>query len=328
MSRPERIRRIAGSARPLVLILTNERDVSADWVVRELRRRSVPYLRLNTERLPLHQVVANPPESRWQLQRDGTVHELDWVRGIWFRRPETPSPEHLEGLSPSELDVAGGQWRGVISGLQSLLGVKWINPPERNALAETKALQLALASSIGFRVPSTRITNSRAEVLAFLADYPKGAVVKAIHAPLIRSDGEAKFIYTERLTPDLLDGMREVEPVPFIIQEEICPKLDVRVTIVEGNAMAACLVDPSPDVDWRATKPSGGFRQFNLPDEVSALCVRLVSEMGLCFGAIDLVEDEHGNWFFLEINPNGEWGWLQKTTDLPIAEAITNALLG
>jgi len=319
--RPERIRRIAGSSPdPLVLILTNEHDVSADWVVRELRRRGVPYLRLNTERLPQYALVGKPAEGKWRVSRDGITSVLDSIRGVWFRRPEVPGDEYFAGLSRDEIAVASDQWRGVVSGLRSLPGAKWINPPERNALGETKTVQLQLASSLGFRVPDTLITNSGAEAFDFMERHPS-AVVKAIRTPLIHSCGETRFVYTERLTQRLLEGLRELEPVPFILQEEIGPKLDVRVTVVGDEAMAACLTEPATEVDWRAQKPPGRFRKLDLPDDVKALCIRLVCAMGLSFGAIDLLEDEHGDWFFLEINPNGEWGWLQKTTGLPIARS-------
>ncbi|MCZ3387408.1 MAG: hypothetical protein LH630_10710 [Actinomycetia bacterium] len=47
--------------------------------------------------------------------------------------------------------------------------------------------------------------------------------------------------------------------------------------------------------------------------------------MSLEFGAIDLALNGDG-YSFLEINPNGEWGWLQKTVGLPIAETLVDLL--
>jgi len=51
-----------------------------------------------------------------------------------------------------------------------------------------------------------------------------------------------------------------------------------------------------------------------------------VKEAGLLFGAVDFVEHE-GKFIFLEINPNGEWGWLQKPHNVPIAETLCDLMI-
>jgi hypothetical protein len=47
----------------------------------------------------------------------------------------------------------------------------------------------------------------------------------------------------------------------------------------------------------------------------------------LRFSAIDLVLDPSGDYWFLELNPNGQWAWIEARTGLPISEAITNELV-
>ena len=54
----------------------------------------------------------------------------------------------------------------------------------------------------------------------------------------------------------------------------------------------------------------------------------MASCYGLAFGAIDLIRTPEGGHVFLEVNPAGEWGMLEKELDYPIAEAIAGALLG
>lgn len=54
---------------------------------------------------------------------------------------------------------------------------------------------------------------------------------------------------------------------------------------------------------------------------------QLSKRITLKFGAIDLIKDKDGNYVFLEINPNGQWAWVQTQTGLPIAEAIIDELL-
>lgn len=79
-------------------------------------------------------------------------------------------------------------------------------------------------------------------------------------------------------------------------------------------------------MDWRTLKDNMGIKACSIPDHIASKCVRYVSELGLVFGAIDLVRSDD-EYYFLEINPNGEWGWLQKNPGLPIAESITDRLI-
>jgi glutathione synthase/RimK-type ligase-like ATP-grasp enzyme len=48
--------------------------------------------------------------------------------------------------------------------------------------------------------------------------------------------------------------------------------------------------------------------------------------LGLGFGAVDLVVARDGSHHFLEVNPVGEWGMLERDLGLPIADAIAEEL--
>jgi glutathione synthase/RimK-type ligase-like ATP-grasp enzyme len=65
-----------------------------------------------------------------------------------------------------------------------------------------------------------------------------------------------------------------------------------------------------------------------LPNDVAKGCMDLVRRLGLRFGAIDLVLEPSGDYRFLEVNPNGQWGWIQTRTGQPIAGAIVDEMLG
>lgn len=325
MSRPERTPRIAGSRSPQVLILSNELDVSVDWVVRLLRARGVDYVRLNTERADCWNWSLHPACGRGRVEVAGEDHDLSALTGVWYRRPETPNPS-WSNVHPAELELAKAQWRAVFVGLLSVGSASWINEPFRNIAAETKPLQLRIAAEAGFSVPETVVTNSRAEALAFLRAGGQ-AVVKALSSPLVElADELPLFIYTERAEAKILESAREQEPIPFILQQRVDPKTDVRVTVVDDQVFAAAVADSRIALDWRRLSPPAQFIQYELPRQVADCCRELVRRMGLRFGALDLAVDVEDRHFFLEINPNGEWGWLQKTCDLPIAEAIADAL--
>ncbi len=91
------------------------------------------------------------------------------------------------------------------------------------------------------------------------------------------------------------------------------------VTIDVGDSMAAL-------VDWRADQGCHRYLVTTVPDEVRAGVRGLLDRLGLVFGALDFSVTAEGEWFFLELNPNGQWGWIEAATGLPIASAIADVL--
>jgi hypothetical protein len=313
------------SLKPEILLLTNEQDVSADWVVRELRNRAIPFLRLNTERLPSWLVTVDPIGGRWELSYGNRSFDLETVRSVWYRRPEPPSGNTLEGLSPGERDLVIEQWQGLVDGLVAL-PIQWVNDPSANRRAESKMLQLAVAAASDLPVPQTEITNDINRLRQLAAMTPPW-IIKGLSAPLLtESNGESAFVFTEWLTPELVAGSASALEAPMIAQEAVWPKTDVRVTVVGDTVLAAEARTKS--LDWRVDHRSAEFEPVALPPAVDDACRTISKALGLVFAAIDLLRDETGQYFFLEVNPNGEWGWLQHGAGLPIAQAIVDALAG
>ena len=52
----------------------------------------------------------------------------------------------------------------------------------------------------------------------------------------------------------------------------------------------------------------------------------LMDELGLFFGALDFAVTPEGRWVFFEVNPNGQWHWLAVKADVPMVEAMADAL--
>ena len=78
--------------------------------------------------------------------------------------------------------------------------------------------------------------------------------------------------------------------------------------------------------DWRLAKEGATFPIYELPEDIATKCVQLTKTLGLVFGAIDLAVQD-GTYYFLEINPTGEWAWLVDNSELPIDKAIADKLL-
>jgi len=80
--------------------------------------------------------------------------------------------------------------------------------------------------------------------------------------------------------------------------------------------------------DWRhGTKEVLAWQPYQLPDKLIRCLDAFMVRFGLVFGAFDFIKTPSGEYVFLEINPTGEWGMLERDLDYPIASAIADALL-
>ncbi|MCD7930751.1 MAG: hypothetical protein LUH15_04940 [Tannerellaceae bacterium] len=79
------------------------------------------------------------------------------------------------------------------------------------------------------------------------------------------------------------------------------------------------------DEDWRKYKYHLTYNLISLPKEIESNCIGLLEELNLNFGAIDLVLVDN-RYYFIEINPTGEWSWLQQSTGYKFDALITKYL--
>lgn len=309
----------------MILLVTSKRDVTTDLIVQKLQTLRRPYFRLNTEDLP-QGTLHGQPGAEWSLSLNGEAFKLSNVTAAYFRRPGMP--EIRPSLPVNLQDFVLQEWQSALTGLYWVLEERWLNSPMNIALAENKIRQLILARSMGFTVPDTLIGNS-APAAAEFADS-RQCVAKPVKQNLIEGEGGGKVVFTSRIPRFTSENAAEIEASPFILQQEIVKAFDIRVTVV-GEKVFATAIDsqgnPDTEVDWRKTSnPTLPHEIYELPSVLVERCTALVRKLGLRYGAIDLVLDNDGKHWFLEINPNGQWGWIEMRTGHPIAAAIVDEL--
>lgn len=119
---------------------------------------------------------------------------------------------------------------------------------------------------------------------------------------------------------------------PVMLQPYIDKQYELRVTVV-GNQIFAAKIDSQKHkktrTDWRnhADEYNDIYSAYELPQDVSEKCFQLMKTLGLDYGAFDFIKDINGNYIFLEVNPNGQWGFIEVATGLPIANAMIDLLL-
>ncbi|MER7477480.1 ATP-grasp ribosomal peptide maturase [Streptomyces sp. NPDC126510] len=317
---------------PVLVIAAND-DWPTDRVVTELTGRGVEVFRMDTADFP--QRISLTGRLDWGL--DGwagdlaTVHrtvELSRVGAVYYRAPG--AFQFPDGMSGPEERFAAAQARAGLGGVLSALDCRWVNHPTFMARAEYKPVQLDAARACGLRIPPTLITNEPDAVREFAAEVPGPLICKPVASPVLIEDGQLKAVYTRRLTPDDLADLRGIETTAHLFQAWIEKSHEVRLTVV-GSRMFATEVHAGSDAaheDWRADYGSLTYATTTVPADVEAGMRLLMDRLHLTYGAADFVVDPDGRWWFLEVNPCGQWDWIAGATGQPIAAAIADELQG
>jgi glutathione synthase/RimK-type ligase-like ATP-grasp enzyme len=303
----------------MLLIITHKTDFTADFVINKLNTRKIEYKRFNCEDILNYDCSVRFSNSL----KYSILNESDF-NAVWFRRTQLPN---ISNLSINEKVYILNETDSLIKNLFSILDTNWISEPYAVYKAENKLMQLKTASEIGFEIPETLITNSKKELKEFYHDNNKQIIIKPLSQTKIESADVPKFIFTNKVTENQIDNLEKFDLTPCIFQREIQKDYEIRVTVV-GDKIFSAAVDSQSEtetkIDWRKKKLT--FTKVELPKSVENLCITIVKRLNLSFGAIDLIKQKNGNYVFLEINPNGQWAWIETQTGLSISEAIINKL--
>ena len=123
------------------------------------------------------------------------------------------------------------------------------------------------------------------------------------------------------------------QPLPVFdvfsgFQEEIPRAYELRVAWVDGRCFAGHLDTGGDDVvDWRNTHTELTWTRGEVPQDIQHKLGQVMERLDLVSGAFDLMVTPDGEYVFLEVNPDGEWGMLEKWAGLPISDAYADALL-
>ncbi|WP_411141431.1 ATP-grasp ribosomal peptide maturase [Streptomyces sp. x-80] len=307
-----------------VLVATEADDLTADMVITELNRRNVPVVRFNPADIGAGLTVSArfgscPAPVAGQLRTPSRTADLTRVRAVYWRRPEWPAFSRLE---PDDARFAAAQVRyGLGGSLYALDGPLWVNHPLRIAAADYKPAQLALAQQLGLAVPPTLVTNDPDEAREFIGAHDE-VLYKTLRWTPCTRNGVPVTGWAEPVTAAGIDD--SVRVTPHLFQARIDKVADLRVLVVGRQTFAVRIA--SDLLDWRKDYSALTYTVEHLPDQVNAALPACLERLGLVSGSFDLAVDRAGDYWWLELNPNGQWGWLETETGLPMSAAFADLL--
>lgn len=307
-----------------VLVATEADDLTADMVIAELNRRGVPVVRFNPADIGADLTVSArfgtcPVPVAGQVRTPSRSVDLTTVRSVYWRRPVWPAFGHL---GADDARFAAAQVRYGLGGiLYALDGPLWVNHPQRNAAADYKPAQLAVAQRLGLTVPATLVTNDPGKARNFIAGHDQ-VIFKTLRWTPYQRDGVALTGWADPVTAAEID--ESVRVVPHLFQAVVDKVADIRVLVV-GRQVFAVRIE-SGMLDWRKDYSALSYSVVELPRPVEKALLAYLDHFGLVSGSFDLAVDKTGRLWWLELNPNGQWGWLEESTGLAMAAAFAELL--
>ena len=321
-------------SRDIVLLITHSGDFfTIDRVAEALSKKGVQPFRLDTDRFPLAVELTahfDNCKSYHTIEYGGYSISTEQVQAVWLRR--IWEPKLSADLAPKFREACIRESQATLNGFwDSLRNAHWVDNLECINAANDKLRQLRVATEVGFVIPQTLVTNKAESAKEFFHQV-NGKMVSKLLTPLSRTmESTSFFFYTSVVKEEDLQDAESLRYCPMVFQEQIPKQWELRVVYVNGKVFVGALdasIYNTSKVDWR--KPGvdvGVWQHYDLPEQVLRRLQIFMDKLGLLFGALDFIVTPSEDYVFLEVNPVGEWGMLEKDLDLPIASAIADTLL-
>lgn len=300
------------------LITSEPRDVHAAEVALALEARGAePLLWFGADFPTLLAGSIDVRDGRvgWELRGVDLPAARPPFDGVWLRRPTAPVLP--ASLHPADRPMAEREVRELVAGLYLLAAPDafWVNPLASRGRAESKAVQLAEAARLGFTVPPTLLSNDPERIREFLTEFRGRAIYKSFYPAGWQGAETTAVLGTAEIELEELPSDELLRASPGIFQARVEKAYELRVTAF-GRYLAAAHLDsqavPEARIDSRAAGPDVPIRPIELPPELERRCFELMDRLGILFGCFDFAVTPGGEHVFFEVNPAGQFLWVEE----------------
>jgi len=319
-----------------ILIPTQPDDSHAAFVkiaIEKKGHRAILWYTRDYPTLQTHTFRLDNEAITWESDGATTGMSSTQFDVVWYRRarsPVMPTSMHEEDVENAKKENAmfyQSFWEMIA---QDAL---WINSPDSRQAANCKPLQLKAAAKVGLRYPSTLMSNDPKKIKAFIENNASLGVVYKTFSPLMWfGDSESWLTYAGPITIDQLPSDDILQAVPGIFQVQIKKQYELRVTYFGDYYVAVKInsqIHPKAKQDWRfAPVNELDLSRVFLPDDIDKKCRKLMIELNLEFGCFDLIVTPDNEYYFLEVNEQGQFLWVEDVNpEIPMLDIFADFLI-
>ena len=300
----------------MVLIVTDRSDVSSHMVAQYLTTNGTPFCYLYSH--------------SFRDQFDVATINIDIKRysGVWLRRGlHFAGGPNWNPLFESERKTLDDYLHFVFENSSNCIGSLYA---EYN---HNKLIDLKIAESNYLKTPTTYLVSQKQSLVDILESDPsKNYITKSLKDSIRVKENDLliHYGYTLRIMRDSLESLPE-RFYPCLVQEEIEKVYEVRVFYIKGKCYAMAIFSQKNEktqLDYRYydDKISNRNVPYQLENSMKEKIDSFMRSKKLNCGSIDLMVNKNAEYYFLEVNPVGQFGWLSSNCNYYIEKDIASIL--
>lgn len=296
-----------------VLIITSSIDGTVDYII-ERYKGMVEFYRFDVDLFSEYEVIVGG-NNQWTISSSKWKIKKGEIYSIYYRKPRLP---FLDEFECHYRNMIAKDIIALINGFVDDFDGKVLSKPYILRKTENKIFQLLYAQKEGLLIPQSFIGNSNNIAKSFVGET---SIIKPLTTGKICT-GESIELYQTNYFTKFED---DISLTPIYLQQYVNKKYEVRLTYINGYFFTV-RIDSKDKLDWRKDYKGLSYSMIECPKDIMDKCSKLLSCFKLKYGAFDFIVTENDEWIFLEVNPNGQWQWLEKTLNLSISEKIIEYL--
>jgi ATP-GRASP peptide maturase of grasp-with-spasm system len=322
----------------MVLILSTESDFTTSEVIKWLRYAGKPYIRINgndTIFIKSANMENGEFNIAFQINNNGQLIQTKDITSYWYRRGGLfHNKTLLSNIKLSNIALQELIKNNIKNDIETLTALLIYTIERKKSIGSihtainNKLIHLSVAKRFNILVPLTKIISTRQEFLE-LKETKKDFITKCMSDGVHYIDNSEHYaLYTqeinwnEKLTNSFL---------PVLIQECIKKRWEIRTFYLKGEFYSMAIFSQ------RDSQTSLDFRKYNLvtpnyrvPYKLPLLLEKklrkFMNEVELDTGSIDLVYSQEGEYYFLEVNPVGQFGMVSRSCNYFLEKKIASNL--
>lgn len=308
-----------------IAALTIRGDIHAHAIRHELRTEYgvdlsvIEVDRLSSEHHINWQLNGSTPICRvWCDNQWLPIGEIDL---IWWRRSRAQQEFDNVCYTAEQEEIINNDCRSSLAGgLTTCFDGFWLSHPIATERAGNKLFQLSIAKQHGFRVPETLISQDPESVRSFVSERSASrAIVKTV-----AGGGKGLFLFTQFVGYQELESDDSIRVCPAIYQEYIQGDTHIRLNCFGDRSHAGRII--TKDLDWRPNL-NVPVSAWDVPHELHLKVRKVLDAMGLEMGIVDFKVTSEGEFVWLEVNPQGQFLFLEPLTTVPYTRLFAEYLI-
>lgn len=302
----------------MILIFSKSQEFSVNFVLDWLYHKNEPFCRITEKDTVTFNWVEIDKCFDFEFYVNDTSYKYSEIKSVWFRHASIKFKVFYKNFDKKFLQFLNHEAKSLkeffVWSMEQKKKIGSYYLQDSNKLTT-----LLLAKKHGFNIPKTLLTTKHSHLMDYFSN--ESIITKSIQdLYVLRKDN----VYTANYTKDVTGHKYDNFGIS-LFQSKIVG-IHLRVFFLISN-FYACLIYGKKNDDSRLIK-NKRFLPYEMSDEMKLKISKLADDLKLESGSIDFLVNEKDEFFFLEVNPVGQYGFISLQfngiIDKKIAEYLCN----